>query len=91
MELTFVSYDGAYPNLCSGRLVLAIDGVPVVFPENCLSSGGSIDFDDDWNEGVLKGEWGISAYPKDFPEDLKKQAVALVNENVEQGCCGGCI
>jgi hypothetical protein len=91
MELTFVSYDGAYPNLCSGQLVLAIDGVPVVFPKYCLSSSGSVSFDDDWNEDVQRGEWDISEYPKDFPETLKSQAVSLVNENIEQGCCGGCV
>jgi len=91
MELTFVSYDGAYPNLCSGQLVLAIDGVSVVFPKYCLSSGGSVSFDDDWNEDVQQGEWDISDYPKDFPESLKRQAVALVNENIELGCCGGCV
>ena len=91
MELTFVSYNGAYPNLCSGQLVLAIDGVPVTFPSYCLSSGGCVSFDDDLNENISEGEWDISNYPKDFPEELKREAVALVNENIEHGCCGGCV
>lgn len=91
MELTFVSYDGAYPNLCSGHLILAIDGVPVEFPNYCLSSGGNVSFDDDWNEDVQEGEWDISDYPKDFPESLKGMAVSLVNENIPHGCCGGCV
>lgn len=91
MELTFVSYDGSYPNLCSGQLVLAIDGDPVVFPKYCLSSGGSVSFDDNWHEDVQEGEWDISDYPKDFPESLKGMAVSLVNENVPHGCCGGCV
>ena len=83
MELTFVSYDGKYPNLCSGQLILAIDGVPVVFPKHCLSSGGSVCFDDNWNEDVQQGELDISDYPKDFPDELKREAVELVNNHVD--------
>mgnify|MGYP001356910691 CR=1 FL=1 len=91
MVLTFVSYDGAYPNLCSGQLIFAIDGVRVVFPENCLSSGGSVSFDEDYNEDVQQGEWDILAFPKDFPDELKSKAISLVNKNISHGCCGGCV
>lgn len=91
MKLTFVSYDGDYPNLCRGQLILAIDGVPIVFPSYCLSSGGSVSFDDNWSEEVEQGEWSIDEYPKGFPEELKEEAVCLVNMNIPLGCCGGCI
>jgi hypothetical protein len=91
MELTFVSYDGGYPNLCSGELVLAIDGVPIAFPSYSLCSGGSVWFTDDWEEQVESGEWSITDYPEGFPEELKARAVELVNEYVRQGCCGGCV
>ena len=90
MKLEFVSYDGAYPNLCSGQLVMAIDGARVDFPSHCLSSGGSVSFDKDWSENVTDGPWSISQYPEGFPEELKAAAVDLVNENVPYGCCGGC-
>ena len=30
-HVKFISYDGKYPNLCSGRLVLEIDGERVAF------------------------------------------------------------
>lgn len=90
-KLTFVSYDGGFPNLCRGKLVLAIDGVCVHFPNYCLSSGGSVSFDENWHEDVTSGSWGISDWPEDFPDELKQKAVELVNDNVPHGCCGGCV
>lgn len=39
-RVKFVSYDGEYPNLCSGTLVLNVDGKDVTFPKYCLSSCG---------------------------------------------------
>lgn len=90
-RLQFVSYDGDYPNLCSGTLVLKLDGKDIKFPKYCLSSGGSVSFTEDWDEVVTQGEWTIDEFPKDFPEELKSKAEDLVNENVPQGCCGGCV
>lgn len=89
--LKFVSYDGKYPNLCSGTLVLELDGQIVTFPEHCLSSGGSARFDEDWREQVESGPWTIDEYPEGFPEELYEQAEYLVNANISYGCCGGCI
>lgn len=91
MKLEFVSYDGAYPNLCSGQLIMAIDGVEVIFPSYCLSSGGGVSFDKNWSENVSKGAWRISQYPDNFPDELKALAVELVNANIPHGCCGGCV
>ena len=91
MTLTCVSYDGGYPNLCSGALVLAIDGKDVAFPSYCLVSSGSVSFDGDWNEIVTEGDWGIKEWPKDFPEELKAEANKIVNDKIPHGCCGGCV
>ncbi len=91
MALEFVSYDGRYPNLCSGTLVLRLDGKDIQFPPYCLNSGGCVSFDDNWAEEVTDGPWSISDYPPNFPDNLKKEAEDLVNENVEYGCCGGCV
>jgi len=91
MKLTFVSYDGEFPNLCSGNLVLAIDGEEVKFPPYCLSSGGSVSFTEDWDEIVTSGSWSIRDFPEDFPDELKAEAERLVNENIPNGCCGGCV
>lgn len=84
----FVSYDGKYPNLCSGTLTLRIDGKEVSI-HRCLCSGGSVWFDEDWNEHVECGAWGL-----DLPEEYQQyeeQIADVVNENVPWGCCGGCI
>jgi hypothetical protein len=90
-RLKFVSYNGAYPNLCRGKLIMELDGNKIIFPEYCLSSGGSVSFTDDWEEIVTKGEWSIDSFPENFPEELKQEAENLVNENINFGCCGGCI
>ena len=85
----FVSYDGSYPNLCSGKLVLAIDGERVEFPDYCMHSGGYVYFDNDWLEHVSYGAWSV-----DIPEQyayLKDEIEDCVNENVPPGCCGGCV
>jgi len=90
MEI-IVKYDGAYPNLCSGNLVIIIDNKEWVFPDYCLSSGGGVWFSDDWEEHVDSGEWSITGWPEGFPEDLKRVAEAEVNNQIEHGCCGGCV
>jgi len=56
-KLTFVSYDGGYPNLCSGTLILAVGSEKFVFSSHSLSSGGSVSFTKDWDEVVTSGEW----------------------------------
>ena len=86
-----IKYDGAYPNLCGGNLVVTIDDKEYQFPNYCLSSGGAVWFDDNWSAHVDSGEWSISEWPKGFPEDLKWAVEDAVNAQVEHGCCGGCI
>lgn len=83
----FVSYDGAYPNLCSGQLVLKINGLVRTFPRYCLHSGGSVWFDGR-DDHIETGCWSI-----DLPEDLeplRKEIEECINENIPYGCCGGC-
>lgn len=85
----FVSYDGSYPNLCAGTLKLRIDGENVIFPDYCLTSGGCVTFDDDWQECVTEGRWYV-----DVPEEFaahRDEIEEIVNENVPWGCCGGCV
>ena len=85
----FIDYTGEYPNLCSGILTLEIDNKIVEFPKYCMHSGGSVWFDEDWNENIEEGDWSI-----DIPQEYlqyKKEILEVVNENVTKGCCGGCI
>lgn len=85
----FVSYDGKYPNLCSGQLVLKINEQVRELPHYCLSSGGSVWFDNDWDEHVETGRWSINL-PEDL-EPLRKEIEECINENIPYGCCGGCV
>lgn len=88
-RVEFISYDGAYPNLCSGLLVLKINGKVKEFPRYCLHSGGGVWFDDNWCEHIESGPWSI-----DLPDDLeplRQQIEKCINENIPHGCCGGCI
>ena len=90
-RLRFISYDGKYPNLCSGKLIMELDGQEITFPSYCMISGGSVWFDKDWEDHIETGDWTINKFPEGFPEELKDEAIKLVNENVVKGCCGGCV
>lgn len=85
----FVSYDGKFPCLCMGNLVLEIDG-KIVNLKGVLMSGGSVTFYNGYADvKVTKGGWELDLPDEylDFYDDIKK----VVNENVPHGCCGGCV
>ena len=103
-HVKFVSYDGKRPNLCTGTLVLSINGTDYSFGFTTVPgmskcdfpmfwrSGGSVSFDDDWNANVTSGRWQIDYL--DLPEQFRKYADEIdevFNDNVPYGCCGGCI
>lgn len=89
----FVSYDGAYPNLCTGQLVLKINGQVREFSRHCLQSGGTVWFDNDWNAHIENGRWSIDPrpHPPEDLEPLRKEIEECINENIPHGCCGGCV
>lgn len=92
-----IKYDGAYPCLCSGHLIVIIDGKEWDFGTHVLVSGGSAYFLDDWDEVIECGDWDIyeESFPEGFfeayPEYMKKYVIEAVNDNVAKGCCGGCL
>jgi hypothetical protein len=90
-KVEFVSYNGGYPNLCTGDLALKVGDKTFTFPFTCLRSGGSVSFTEDWDECVEQGPWSITEWPDGFPEELRREAEDVVNENIMWGCCGGCV
>lgn len=88
-----VIYAGAFPNLnlCSGSLRIRMGNFDWEFPDHCLSSGGSVTFDENWSEDVTTGPWEIRKWPENFPEQFKKAVLDAVNAEIPWGCCGGCV
>ena len=91
----FIKYDGKYPCLCSGVLSIKIDG-KTYHLNGVLCSGGEITHDGHWNDCCISiGPWKVDLhdYRLTFPEleKYKEEIEKVVNENVEYGCCGGCI
>ena len=89
-EIT-IKYNGESPNLCSGTLLVRVDGKKWEFPAYCLSSGGCVSFDDEWNEDVTEGPWDVTDWPVGFPDEIKQKVVDKLNDEIEWGCCGGCV
>lgn len=93
-HVKFISYTGKWPNFCSGILTLEIDGKKACFGYGTLNgpfwtSGGGIN---PGCKGTYYGEWEINVLER--PEQYRKYAKEIdevFNENVEWGCCGGCI
>lgn len=91
-KIEFVSYTGKWPVLCSGEFTFKINGKQYTI-EN-LISGGRIGFKHGYGgeEYIEKGPWSL--HEDSLPDELKpckRLITKMVNENVEQGCCGGCI
>lgn len=86
----FVSYDGKYPCLCMGTLTIKVDGKIYMF-YHAMVSRGHVCRDDDWNMWAEEGDWEVNLYEHPELEPYKEEITRVVNENVEHGCCGGCI
>lgn len=86
----FISYDGKWPCLCMGTLIIKVDGKTYKF-EHAMISGGHICRDDDCDMWAERGDWEVNLYEHPELEPYKEEITRLVNENVEHGCCGGCI
>ena len=86
----FISYDGQYPCLCRGTLTIKVNG-KTYWLNNKMISGGWIMRDGDWNMWSEYGDWEIDLEKYPELEPYKEEITQVVNDNVEQGCCGGCI
>lgn len=90
-KIEFVSYDGQYPCLCVGNLILRINGIQRNLGA-ILHSGGSCYDMENMDYRAVEGDWYIDE--EDLPEDLqpyKDEIERIANENTIHGCCGGCI
>lgn len=86
----FVSYDGKWPCLCMGTLTIRVNDKTYRF-NHAMVSGGGICCGTDWNMWSVHGDWKINLEEHPELEPYKDEIERVVNENVEQGCCGGCI
>lgn len=86
-----IEYDGKYPCLCMGHLIVWVDGIKWDFGRDSLLSGGCIMKDDDGNMCAEEGDWRISEFPEGFPYVLKDLVLLKINKEIPHGCCGGCI
>ena len=87
-----VSYDGAYPNMCSGTLKVIVDGVTVYEDKYCCRSTGGV-----W---IGEGESGVNDGELLF-DDKDAMNKPWYTEEVAEAirwelskfpvCCGGCI
>ena len=107
MKIEFVDYDGHYPNLCRGVLILRIDDKIYSFggchriDRDFLSrqfysfwdTGGGAWIDDNGDEHIEEGKWVLSEDAKlpDFLKGHEQELIDIMNNNVPYGCCGGCI
>lgn len=127
--IEFVSYEGKFPNLCEGLLVVRIDGRLYAFSPYYdsmyrsfwnrfnrtealeddsitkvsgfyLRSGGYIDWDEDGeNPKIVKRKWIIDDKAMKLENGVrfilsgeqKSELEKVINQNIELGCCGGCV
>lgn len=103
MTIKFVSYNGAYPCLCHGDLVVEVTGTIVgegwtaqvtherVTVPVILQSAGSWWFDEETGEVRIKRcPWaGIQRLPS-WLQPYEENILTDLNKKVEHGCCGGC-
>lgn len=85
----FVSYNGKFPNLCRGTLVIKVNGKEFAL-KNYLCSGGQFWLDAKCNVHVETGDWRLSQLPNNL-EPYREEIFKVVNENVPHGHYGGCI
>lgn len=93
--LEFVEYTGRYPNLCSGRLFVRINGVLVSFGNYCLGEKGKTpdegvqNYPDFWHSGghlnrnwcAVQYPWELSDWIKEdqFPPEIRKLLPLLID------------
>lgn len=88
-EIT-VEYNGRYPNACSGKLTIKLEGREIYSKSMVCYRTGSVSFDEEWNAHI---EEGTLYWEKEERDQFSKE----IQEKVEDALscvsvpCGGCI
>jgi hypothetical protein len=82
-------YNGEYPSLCKGKLMVYIEDKKFEFKS--LKSSGSVQ---KTRKGykIIQGNWYIDQWPDNFPIELKEFLIYKINNDgiIPKPCCGGC-
>ena len=92
--IKFISYNGEAPNYCRGVLILEIDGKITKFGYK-----SDCDYEPFWEMGGAWNNFGYGEREKwvadpsaSLPKKLDvEKLLEVMNENVDSGCCGGCV
>lgn len=73
--------------LCGSHVVLKINDQEIEF-DHILSTGGSVSWGE--RDEIEIGPWGVGNLPE-YLEEYIEEITTIINDNVDWGCCGGCI
>ena len=77
-----IEYDGKWPSLCMGQLIVILNGERLIFPGCCIRP------DDDAPVGQ---RWEITKWPTGFPPIYQLYVTQALNEFLPPERCGGCL
>lgn len=92
MTLEFVSYDGKYPTLCDGRLILKDADTGTFYRLDDVLMCDAYASSPAGATKSCTGPWKVyeDALPKDLIPYIN-EITSIANEYVEHGHCGGCV
>lgn len=85
-----VTYDGKYPNACTGTLTISVNNNIVYSKQDAVYSTGSCGYDKSLNDYTAKGGsllWNVGDAEK-FNPNIRAAVQHKLNQI--KACCGGC-
>lgn len=71
-KIEFVEYTGRYPNLCSGRLFVKVDGKMISFGDYCLGKRGKTKDKGVPNYTAFWTPGGSVSFDEDWDDEIKE-------------------